>query len=170
MIEPATVVAQVVSADAGHRVLESIDGQHPSNIVDAYADLLRLKVGQPATITWADGQTLRLTPKAAPAPDAVVQARAKLGMTIVPVTPMLADRFHLAVNGGILITGIDRDSVAAKAGLQPGDVLVRLGRYPVNTLADIGALLPRLPVQGQIHVIVVRGDEVLRGTFDISGA
>jgi serine protease Do len=170
MIEPATVVARVVSADSTHRVLESINGQHPGNIVDAYADLLRLTVGTPATITWSDGQTTRLLPRAAPAPDAVVQARARLGATIAAVTPMLAQRLNLTVNQGMLITSVDRDSVADRAGLKPGDVLVRLGRYPVNTLADIAALLPKLPVSGEVHVIVVRGDEVLRGTLEFSGA
>src|SRR5205807_1966128 len=43
------------NSDRAPAVLRSINGQHPRDIIDAYAMLLRVKVGQPLEIAWDDG-------------------------------------------------------------------------------------------------------------------
>jgi len=35
---------------------------------------------------------------------------------------------------------VDNDSVAARTGVQAGDILVRLGRFKISTLDDLAAL------------------------------
>ncbi len=120
VIEPATVVTRLVTTGEHSVDVAALDGHRPTDIVDAYAQLLGLRPGQPFNVTWADGQTQRLTTKATPLPDAVVQARQRFGLSIEPVTPMLADKYHLAQEDGLFVTGVDRDTPAAKALLQPG--------------------------------------------------
>jgi serine protease Do len=159
MIEPATVKAAIVATGANGKTLESINGQHPADIVDAYAMLLKLKANQPIDFTWSDGKTERITPKPTPTPDAIVQAKKRLGLTIEQVTPMLAEKYHLTQEDGLFITAVDRDSIGAKAGLAPGDIIVQLGRYRIRTLDDFAALVPHLPDSGQVRVGVVRGNE-----------
>jgi serine protease Do len=157
--EPATVTAEVVSVGPDSRVLRSIDGQHPQNIVDAYAMLLRSKVGQPVNIVWADGEKLRIMPQAAPIPDAILQAKGRLGLTVEQITPILADQMHLTEEDGLLITRVDNDSIAARAGIEPGDIIFRLGRYPIKSLDDFGALMPYLPASGRVYIGIVRDNQ-----------
>jgi S1-C subfamily serine protease len=79
-----------------------------------------------------------------------------LGCVVAQVTPELGKKFNLGVKNGLLITEVNAGSIAAQAGLKPGDVLVQFGPYRIRTLADIGALLPRLPTRGKVQVMVVR--------------
>src|SRR5262249_24094291 len=87
--EPATVTATITSADSSAKVLEAINGQRPANIIDAYAMLLNAKANDPIKITWSGGKTETIKPTPMPTPDAIVQARQILGLSIEQVTPML---------------------------------------------------------------------------------
>jgi serine protease Do len=158
--EPATVLSSIVSTGSDPRVLETIDGQHPANIVDAYAMLLQARVGKPIDIVWAGGKTQQLMPTATPIPNAILAAKQRFGMTIEEVTPMLAAKIGLSQEDGLFVTAVDRDGAAAKSGIQPGDVIVQIGRVRIATLNDFGALLPRFPAAGQARVWVVRGQEM----------
>ena len=168
MTEPATVNAAVTSAGSTTKVLDTINGQHPQDIVDAYAMLLRCKVNEPLKVTWANGKTETIKPRATPTPDAIVQARQKLGLTIEQVTPMLAEKCHLSTEDGLFVSAVDRGSIAAKAGLAPGDVVISLGPYPVRSLVDLATLLPQLPESGRVRIGVVRGEQMGVGLLEFN--
>ncbi|HMP81677.1 MAG TPA: Do family serine endopeptidase [Verrucomicrobiota bacterium] len=51
-------------------------------------------------------------------------SRGYLGVNIQPVTPDLAAAFNLPNQGGVLIGGVQPNTPAADAGIQPGDVIV----------------------------------------------
>src|SRR5207248_1392566 len=93
--EPATVTPQIVNSDGGDRPIESIAGQTPRDIVDAYAILLRQKPNEEIPIVYQGGKNETIRSTAAPLPDAIVQARNRLGLTVEPVTPMLAEKYGL---------------------------------------------------------------------------
>ncbi|MBN1379401.1 MAG: DegQ family serine endoprotease [Gammaproteobacteria bacterium] len=61
--------------------------------------------------------------------------RGYLGIVIQPLTQDLAESFNLKAQQGILISQVSEDSPAAKAGFQPGDVIVELDGKPVS---DVG--------------------------------
>jgi serine protease Do len=98
-----------------------------------------------------------------PTPDAVIQAKKRLGLGIEQVTPMLAKKYGLATEAGLLVTDVQRGSVAANAGIEPGDVVMALGRYRVSTLDDLSALIQRLPATGRVGIRVARQDTELTG-------
>jgi serine protease Do len=147
MTEPSTVNVTVTEAGNGP-VLQSINGVHPADIVDAYAMLLKAQPGQPFDIVWAGGKTQRVIATAAPVPDAIVQAKRLMGITVVQNTPMLADKDHLFREDGLLLTAVDPDSVADRGHLQTGDVIYQVGRFPTPTLETFGLLVPRFPKPG----------------------
>ncbi len=115
--------------------------------------------------TWAGGKKETIDPKPTPIPDAILQAKQRFGLTIEMVTPILAEKYQLAQEQGLFISSVDRDSVGARAGLRPGDVIVQLGRYRINTLNDFAALVQRLPESASVRVAVVRGNEIGVGTL-----
>jgi serine protease Do len=156
--EPATISVSLAAPGPNGATLQSINGQHPANIIDAYATLLTLKPNQPFEVSWTNERSEKLTSKATPIPDAIVQAKEKFGLTIEQITPMLADKYKLNQEDGLLVDAVDRDSAAAKCGINPGDIIVQVGRVRVASLDDMGALMPRLPDEGSVRVWVIRGD------------
>jgi serine protease Do len=123
---PATVACAVALRDEDGReeTVESVNGRRVRDIVDAYVQLLAARADEPIGLKLASGKTRTVKPAAVPLPDAVVQARQRLGITVEPLTPMLAERHGLAADDGLLVTAVARDSVAARAGIEPGDVIV----------------------------------------------
>ena len=160
--EPATVHSEVVTDDGSH-VIREINGKHPTNIVDAYDLLLTAKADEPIVVAYADGQSARFTPHPTPLPDAVIQAKSKLGIGIQQLTPMLAREYHLDQEDGIFITGVDADSVFGRARVKAGDILVQLGQFRVRTLDDLGALIAHLPENGRVRIAIIRDDQLARG-------
>lgn len=68
--------------------------------------------------------------------------RGWLGLEVQALTPELAESFGLLDSPGILVAGVYRDGPAAKAGLQPGDVILKIanegaqdGRTSMNQVA-----------------------------------
>lgn len=68
--------------------------------------------------------------------------RGWLGLEVQALTPELAESFGLLDSPGILVAGVYRDGPAAAAGLQPGDVILKIaeedardGRTSMNQVA-----------------------------------
>jgi serine protease Do len=163
---PATVTSEVYEVRNGKPVvLKSIDGRACATAVEAYAELLKAKAGQATELGWASGAE-RVVPKAVPLPDAVVQARRRLGLGVQALSPMLAEKYGLAIEDGLLVTEVIRGSVAAKAGIEPGDIVVQLGRYRVRSLEDLSGLMEHLPASGRVRVGVIRGEQMASGFLE----
>jgi len=66
--------------------------------------------------------------------------RGRIGVAIDSVTKELADSLGLAKAEGALVRGVEDGSPAAKAGIEPGDIIVKFDGKPVEKSAD----LPRI--------------------------
>ncbi len=73
----------------------------------------------------------------------------------------LAESLSLPVTSGVLITGVLQDGPAARGGVQPGDVVVRIGEKPVRNAADLFAAVAALAPGSTAAVEVQRGAESL---------
>ncbi|HZZ44221.1 MAG TPA: trypsin-like peptidase domain-containing protein [Tepidisphaeraceae bacterium] len=163
---PSTIHAEVHLEGHESSPVTTIDGHPITNIVDAYAALLNITPEQKeVTVHFADSTEEHLAVRAVPLPDAIVQAKKQLGLTLEQVTPMLAEQVGLKTEQGLLVTEVKRSSIADRADLKPGDVVVALGRYPIKTLNDFANLLPHLPKSGQVSIGVLRGDQIGYGVL-----
>jgi serine protease Do/serine protease DegQ len=63
--------------------------------------------------------------------------RGFLGVSAQDLTPVLAEAFGLEQNKGAVITSVDEDSPAGKAGLQPGDILLKINGRKVRNAGDV---------------------------------
>jgi serine protease Do len=61
----------------------------------------------------------------------------RLGVTVIAVEGQLAE--HYGVTGGVLVTSVDADAPAARAGLRAGDVITRAGTRDVRGASDLSA-------------------------------
>src|SRR6266702_1703454 len=74
----------------------------------------------------------------------------------------LVVRAHgLDAKSGVLVTGVDRDSPAERAGLRSGDIIVGLGGKPVTGIDDLHRLLASDRIGIQTTVTVLRKAERL---------
>ncbi len=68
----------------------------------------------------------------------------RLGVTIQEVTQSLAENFGLKSPNGALVSSVQKDSAAAKAGIEPGDVIVKFNGKDINGSADLPPLVSTL--------------------------
>jgi serine protease Do len=97
-------------------------------------------------------------PPAPPAPASV----AGLGLTLSDLTPSLQSKFNIAGDThGVVITNVAPNSVAARQGLAPGDVILQLGGAPVGRMRDILSRIAALRAarQNQVLLLVQGSDE-----------
>lgn len=87
--------------------------------------------------------------------------RGFLGVTIVEVTPSLAESFGLAVDDGIGLREVQRGSPADLGGLQPGDVIVELAGQEINNSGDLFKALTEHRAGETVTVGFYRGERLL---------
>jgi serine protease Do len=68
-------------------------------------------------------------------------SRGRLGVMIQEVNQALADSFGLDRPKGALVSSVEPDSPAAKAGIQPGDVIVKFNGRDVERSSELPALV-----------------------------
>jgi hypothetical protein len=92
----------------------------------------------------------------------------RLGVLVMGLTPELRRFFGAPVDRGVLIGKVEPSSAAARAGIQVGDVLVRVGRSQVRSGDDVvQALAAR---QGErIRIAVIRQGHPLRLNATVPG-
>jgi serine protease Do len=84
---------------------------------------------------------------------------AGFGITLGNITPQMARQLRLDNNNGAVVLEVEPDSAAARAGLNEGDVILRVGRAPVANMADAQRELGRVPSGGTAFLRVLRMGE-----------
>ncbi|WP_018873893.1 DegQ family serine endoprotease [Thioalkalivibrio sp. ALJ16] len=82
--------------------------------------------------------------------------RGALGVEMQDLTPALAQAFGLDVTQGAVITRVTRASAAERAGLMPGDIVLRVEGQTVRSAADLRNRLGLLRAGSQVRLDVLR--------------
>jgi S1-C subfamily serine protease len=87
--------------------------------------------------------------------------RAYLGVAgqTVRLTRRQAERYHLAAPGAVLVTSIEPDSPAARAGLVARDLLVGIGTSAVTSVDDLHRCLSEETIGLPVEIALFRGGE-----------
>jgi S1-C subfamily serine protease len=88
-----------------------------------------------------------------------------LGVTPQAVTPQIAERLDLGTDEGVIVQSVVRGGPADDAGIEPGDVIVRLGGQDVRTAEDFLIELRAHEPGEEVVVEVVRDGD--RRSFDV---
>ena len=72
--------------------------------------------------------------------------RSYLGVIIQPVTQSLAQQFKVKVHQGVLITEVRPDTPAAKAGLKPGDIILKFAGQAVSTPRELQGIVEQAKI------------------------
>ena len=85
--------------------------------------------------------------------------RGQLGVNIQDLTPELAQAFGLNQSQGAAITAVQPKSPAAKAGLEPGDIVLSINDKRVKNSQDVRNMIGLLPLGEEVKLEIQRGGE-----------
>ena len=88
-----------------------------------------------------------------------VVERGWLGVSIQDVDRNLAESFGLDRPHGALIAQVGRDSPAAQAGLQAGDIIIRFDGESIETSADLPHVVGLIAPGTEVEAVIVRDGE-----------
>jgi len=148
-------------------VVTKIGGQAIKDDVHFRDIVANTAPGSKLTLTVKRGgaeRTITATLEEAPDPQQVAQARetergGKLGIAVEPMNAETAKKYNLdASTGGVIITDVEAGGPADEAGLQPGDVVLRVNGRQIASVNDFTNAVSSLR-SGQTAAMVVLRDK-----------
>lgn len=147
----------------------AIDGRSISDPFDVRVAMFHRSVGDAILLVYERAgrrDTAALTLAPAPRHPALSAAEAHLGLTVSPL------------GDGVRVDAVEPDGPAQRIGMQPGDIIVRLGRpgatgrfgktvqmLPIDSLDTLAAFLRDVREGDRLHVTVAREGAELSGEF-----
>src|SRR6266571_1319493 len=142
----------------GDIILE-VDGRAIENSIDLPRTIGESRPGTAVNLkVWRQGETRELraslgeipAEKVARAGDDARTGSGKLGLAVRPLTE--DERKQAAAEGGLLVEEVE--GAAARAGVQPGDVILALNNQPVKTADQLRRLVDRS--RGTVALLIQR--------------
>jgi len=184
----SNVVAGSPADSAGLKVgdtITSVDGKEVKNGDELVADIAVRKPGSKAKVGFVRNGKKEETVVTIADRSKLFAARlgddqqgndeqqpkeSKLGLTVRPLTPDLADRLDVPAGKGVIVQDVKGGSFADDVGLNRGDVILEINKQPVNTADDFTRIEATLK-SGQDVVFLVRPRGAGRqdGTIFIAG-
>jgi len=120
------------------------------------AKLVVVRAGKELTLSATIGEAAGEAAAAGAEGEASPEQEAKLGLTLQPLTPDLAQRYGLTDKAGLVIMDVDPSTPAAEAGLQEGDLVVEANRKPVSRVNELQGAVAASRKKGSILLLVKR--------------
>jgi serine protease Do len=147
-------------------LIVSVGGEPITSSRELSRRIAGLGVGKSADITIVRGGKERtIAIKTTKREDQELQARAKpesedkLGLSVQTLEPEVAVRLgYDEAEKGVLVTGIQGDSKAEKAGVQEGDLIKEVNRSPITNAADFRKGLDKIKKDAPIMLLIKRGN------------
>ena len=112
-----------------------------------------------------DGERIMLTatlgsrpsdPDAMPTRTEEAPAPPRLGLELSELDDDVREQTDLRTDIGVFVRGVSADGAAARAGIEPGDAIIRLNGKDVGTLTAFRAALDEIPEDQPIRMLVER--------------
>jgi serine protease Do len=136
---------------------------------------LKKKVGETVELTvWRKGQTIKIPVKTGELPNEITQASneqiqppvpaqeevGKFGLQVQELTKDVAERLHLDVHQGVIVTDVEDDSLAAQQDIQREDVITEVdGKRVINVQSFRDALTKADPKRGVLLYLDRKGNK-----------
>ena len=94
--------------------------------------------------------------------------RGRIGVTIQDLNAQLAESFGLDRPRGALVSSVEKDGPAAKAGIQPGDVIVGVGGHPIEHYGELSGAIAGMKPGSDTTLDVWRGGKELNVSVGVA--
>jgi S1-C subfamily serine protease len=152
------VVVRTIEADAPASksdlrpfdVITQVDGAPIETDSQLQHEILKKKIGQNVQLTvWRKGQTMKVPIKTGELPNEIARASnplpapprqpsqenvGKFGLQVQELTKDVADRLHLPVEKGVVVTDVEDNSIASSQDIQREDVITEVDGKPVTNV------------------------------------
>lgn len=141
----------------GHAVVDSnaLRNRVASTKPGASAEVKVLRDGKPQTLSArvVEREPAKLTARGRGGEEG--NSESGFGMSLSPVTPQIARQLELPPSSsGVVVTEVQPDSVAANAGIRPGDVIKRVNGKEVASIDSVRSALTT-PSNGKPALVMV---------------
>lgn len=177
------VVVRTIEADAPayksdlrpFDVITQVDGTAVETDSQLQHEILKKKVGQNVELTvWRKGQTMKVPVKTGELPNEIARASnepikpaqpkqedvGKFGLQVQDLTKEVAERLHLGVQQGVIVTDVSDNSIAGQQDIQRQDIITEVDGKPVNNVASFReALLKADPKRGVLLYLDRKGSK-----------
>jgi serine protease Do len=92
---------------------------------------------------------------------------APMGLVVKNIDPNLAKRFRLRDTKGALVVGVEQGSVAADAGIKPGDILIEVDGQVINNAKDFQTAAGKLKKESTARFLIKRQGRTLYLTLEV---
>jgi len=153
-------VGDVILEFAGEQVKQPSDLQRVVERcpIDSQQKLKILRDGKPMTLTVKVAELPKdLTASAFESQSESVELQ-NLGLSVDDLTKDKASQLGFNFTEGALVTKVQSDSTAAKAGIEAGDVIVKVGQQSVKNVAELKESLDKLDSAGGVVMTVRNGE------------
>ncbi|HWB79182.1 MAG TPA: Do family serine endopeptidase [Nannocystaceae bacterium] len=162
-VKPGSAAAKA-GITAGDIVVE-LAGKPVDDVARFRMEIARTTPGTDvALVLWRDGKRRALELQLDALETGGVEKRnvsaampTMLGLRLSDVTPQLRERLQLSADAAVVITDVAPGSIAARAGIAPGDTLERVGDEPVRSASAAVELLREHADEG-VRVRVRHGE------------
>ncbi|MGA2315285.1 MAG: Do family serine endopeptidase [Thermodesulfobacteriota bacterium] len=153
---------------AGHKVgdvVVEVDRVKVKNSQDVVQEVLKKQVGQKVNfVILREGKRVEISLTTAQMPEKIGErepAKPKkewFGLRVSNVTPDIARQLDLTKTEGVVIVGVDPNSVAQTAGLKAGDIILEVNRQKIFNESDYRSAMEKAkPNQGMLFLIDRQG-------------
>jgi serine protease Do len=140
-------------------VITDVGDARTLTLVDTLVALLEQPAGRGfrlrARLPEGTSDSFELAVRELPPPDGRALAKKRFGLDLADLDAGTAARLGLRAGAGVVVKAVEAGSQAARAGVQPGDLVTRLGAYGIRRVRDL-AVLEDVPAGADVSVRVVR--------------
>ncbi|ADJ27892.1 DegQ family serine endoprotease [Nitrosococcus watsonii] len=87
--------------------------------------------------------------------EAPTQSAEELGLAVQTLTPELAKQFDVKAGEGVVVTGVERGSIAAMAGIRTGNVILQINRKPIHSAKEFNRAIQESQ-EGKRALLLIR--------------
>ena len=127
-------------------------------LADSLRDSLKIMTERGIPFSWSAGEQPAQVFEFRPTVPYVLGENRAAGAEVVDLRPELAEYF--GVDGGVLVVDVAEGTPAARAGIQPGDVLTHVDGAPLVSIADLRRGLTR--TAGDLPLTLIRKGRTLQ--------
>jgi serine protease Do len=146
-------------------VVIQVDGVKVTNSQDVVREVLKKKVGQKVNfVILREGKPIEFSLTTAQMPEKIGErgpakpAKEWFGLRVSNVTPDIAKQLGLPKTEGVVIEGVEPNSVAQNAGLKPGDIILEVNRQKIVNENDYRSVMENAKLdQGVLFLIDRQG-------------
>ena len=95
------------------------------------------------------------------------ESETDLGMTVEEITPQMARNFGLSETSGLIIVRVQRDSPAAEAGLQQGDIILEVDQDELSSLSAFYKKIRKYKEGDTVLFLIKRAESTIYLTLKI---